>query len=96
MVESTIAVVSVHQMRVENYFAYLIEDAEAHEAMLVGPCADQVAAYRREVEERRLRLRFVIETHTHVEALTGDGGTCAAPIAEDGATCAAPVQRPPR
>jgi len=71
VVESTTAAVSLHQIRVENCFAYLIEDAGTHDAVLVDPRADQLAAYLREIEERRLRLRFVIETHTHADHLSG-------------------------
>ncbi len=58
-------------MRAENCFAYLIEDTATHEAALVDPRADRVAAYLRELEERGLRLRFVIETHTHADHLSG-------------------------
>lgn len=58
-------------MRAENCFAYLIEDAATREAMLVDPRADRVATYLRELEERGLRLRFVVETHTHADHLSG-------------------------
>jgi glyoxylase-like metal-dependent hydrolase (beta-lactamase superfamily II) len=68
---STTAAVGLHQLRAENCFAYLIEDAATREAALVDPRADRVAAYLREVEERGLRLRFVIETHTHADHLSG-------------------------
>jgi glyoxylase-like metal-dependent hydrolase (beta-lactamase superfamily II) len=61
----------VHQMRAENCFAYLIADAEAREAALVDPRADRVADYLADLEERGLRLRFVIETHTHADHLSG-------------------------
>jgi glyoxylase-like metal-dependent hydrolase (beta-lactamase superfamily II)/rhodanese-related sulfurtransferase len=71
MTETTTVAVGVHQMRAENCFAYLIEDTGAHEAALVDPRADRVAAYLRELEERGLRLRFVIETHTHADHLSG-------------------------
>jgi glyoxylase-like metal-dependent hydrolase (beta-lactamase superfamily II) len=58
-------------MRAENCFAYLIADAGAREAALVDPRADHVAEYLRELDERRLHLRFVIETHTHADHLSG-------------------------
>jgi glyoxylase-like metal-dependent hydrolase (beta-lactamase superfamily II) len=61
----------VHQMRAEHCFAYLIADADAREAALVDPRADRVADYLQELEERGLRLRFVIETHTHADHLSG-------------------------
>jgi glyoxylase-like metal-dependent hydrolase (beta-lactamase superfamily II) len=63
--------VIVHQMRAENCFAYLIVNADAREAALVDPRADRVEDYVRELAERGLRLRFVIETHTHADHLSG-------------------------
>jgi glyoxylase-like metal-dependent hydrolase (beta-lactamase superfamily II) len=61
----------LHQMRAEHCFAYLIADTETREAALVDPRADRVAEYLRELEERGLRLRAVIETHTHADHLSG-------------------------
>jgi glyoxylase-like metal-dependent hydrolase (beta-lactamase superfamily II)/rhodanese-related sulfurtransferase len=71
MTESTTVALGLHQMRAESCFAYLIEDPGTREAALVDPRADRVAAYLRELEERGLRLRFVIETHTHADHLSG-------------------------
>jgi glyoxylase-like metal-dependent hydrolase (beta-lactamase superfamily II) len=61
----------VHQMRAEHCFAYLIADSATREAALVDPRADQVTTYLRELRERGMRLRFVIETHTHADHLSG-------------------------
>src|SRR5262245_32682110 len=61
----------LHQLRAENCFAYLIADPDTHEAALVDPRADCVADYLRELEERDLHLRLVIETHTHADHLSG-------------------------
>jgi glyoxylase-like metal-dependent hydrolase (beta-lactamase superfamily II)/rhodanese-related sulfurtransferase len=63
--------VIVHQLRAENCFAYLIADPQTREAALVDPRADRVAEYLRDLEERGLRLRYVIETHTHADHLSG-------------------------
>ena len=71
MIESKTVTLGVYQMRAENCFAYLIVDADTREAALVDPRADRVAAYLRELEERRLRLRLVIESHTHTDHLSG-------------------------
>jgi glyoxylase-like metal-dependent hydrolase (beta-lactamase superfamily II)/rhodanese-related sulfurtransferase len=60
----------VHQMRAENCFAYLVVDTETREAALVDPRADRIADYVRELEERGLRLRAVIDTHTHADHLS--------------------------
>ena len=61
----------VHQMRAENCFAYLVADVHAREAALVDPRVDRVAEYLTDLEERGLRLRLVIETHTHADHLSG-------------------------
>ena len=71
MMDSTTHSLVLHQMRAENCFAYLIADPDAREAALVDPRADRVADYLRELDERGLRLRFVIETHTHADHLSG-------------------------
>jgi glyoxylase-like metal-dependent hydrolase (beta-lactamase superfamily II)/rhodanese-related sulfurtransferase len=63
--------VILHQMRAENCLAYLVGDPGTGEAALVDPRADRVTAYLRELEERGLRLRLVIETHTHADHLSG-------------------------
>jgi glyoxylase-like metal-dependent hydrolase (beta-lactamase superfamily II)/rhodanese-related sulfurtransferase len=69
--ESTTVALGLQQMRAESCFAYLIEESGTREAALVDPRADRVAVYLRELEERGLRLRFVIETHTHADHLSG-------------------------
>ena len=68
---STTSTLTVHQMRTESCFAYLIADPEAREAALVDPRADRVGDYLAELEARGLRLRSVIETHTHADHLSG-------------------------
>jgi glyoxylase-like metal-dependent hydrolase (beta-lactamase superfamily II)/rhodanese-related sulfurtransferase len=69
--ESTTVALGLQQMRAESCFAYLIEESGTREAALVDPRADRVAAYVQKLEERGLRLRFVIETHTHADHLSG-------------------------
>jgi glyoxylase-like metal-dependent hydrolase (beta-lactamase superfamily II)/rhodanese-related sulfurtransferase len=71
MTQSMTQTLMVHQMRAENCFAYLIADAAAREAVLVDPRVDRVTEYLADLEERGLRLRFVIETHTHADHLSG-------------------------
>jgi glyoxylase-like metal-dependent hydrolase (beta-lactamase superfamily II) len=61
----------VHQLRTENCFAYLLADVDAREAALVDPRVDRVADYLADLQERGLRLRLVIETHTHADHLSG-------------------------
>jgi sulfur dioxygenase len=69
--ESLTHTVTVSQMRAENCFAYLIADPDAREAALVDPRADRVEDYLRDLEARGLRLRVVIETHTHADHISG-------------------------
>ena len=71
MTKPTADTILVHQFRAENCFSYLVADPETREAALVDPRADRVLDYLRELEERRLRLRLVIETHTHADHLSG-------------------------
>ena len=71
MIESMTHALVVHQMRAESCFAYLLADGRTREAALVDPRADRVPDYLRELEERGLRLRLVIETHTHADHLSG-------------------------
>jgi glyoxylase-like metal-dependent hydrolase (beta-lactamase superfamily II)/rhodanese-related sulfurtransferase len=71
VIESMTHTLVVHQMRADNCFAYLVEDARTRDAALVDPRADRVPVYLREIEERGLRLRLVIETHTHADHLSG-------------------------
>jgi glyoxylase-like metal-dependent hydrolase (beta-lactamase superfamily II) len=69
--QSITETLTVHQMRAENCFAYLIADPGTREAALVDPRADRVEDYLREVEARGLRVRYVIETHTHADHVSG-------------------------
>ncbi len=71
VIESMTHAIVVHQMRAENCFAYLVADGSTRDAALVDPRADRVPDYLRELEERGLRLRLVIETHTHADHLSG-------------------------
>lgn len=71
MTQSMTQSLTVHQRQAESCFAYLIADAEAREAALVDPRVDRVPEYLADLDQRGLRLRFVIETHTHADHLSG-------------------------
>jgi len=71
MSESMTHTLIVNQLRAENCFAYLIADAEAGEAALVDPRDDRVEDYLADLEARGVRLRVVIDTHTHADHLSG-------------------------
>lgn len=71
MSQPTTRTIAVHQLRAENCFAYLLVDVDAREAAVVDPRADRVAEYLAALDERGLRLRLVIDTHTHADHLSG-------------------------
>ncbi len=50
---------------------YLVADERTGEAALVDPLRDQVDQYLDLLEEKRLRLRYTVETHTHGDHLSG-------------------------
>jgi len=59
------------QLRAESRFTYLVADAETRASALVDPRADRVMSYLQELGDRGLSLRFVIDTHTHADHLSG-------------------------
>ena len=62
-----------HQMEVGNYavFAYLIGDPEAGEAAVVDP-ADGVDQLIAVAEKNRLKIRYILNTHGHVDHVMGN------------------------
>ena len=71
MTETMTQSLIVNQMRADNCYAYLIAAPDAQEAALVDPRTDRVEDYLRVLETRGLRLRYVIETHTHADHISG-------------------------
>lgn len=52
---------------------YLVTEPESKEALLVDPHLDLVAETAHEVEQRGLRLRWIVDTHTHADHPSGAG-----------------------
>ncbi len=52
--------------------AYLVHDRSSREALLLDPGKD-VAPYLHALTAQRLRLRAIVETHTHADHLSGHG-----------------------
>ncbi len=50
--------------------AYLVHDRTSREAVLLDPGMD-IAPYRHALDAQRLRLRAIVETHTHADHLSG-------------------------
>lgn len=55
----------------EGCRSYLIADPASREAALVDPIREHVEAYVDLLMERRYKLRYTIETHTHADHLSG-------------------------
>ncbi|MGQ0505736.1 MAG: aminotransferase class V-fold PLP-dependent enzyme [Myxococcaceae bacterium] len=51
--------------------SYLVADRESGDAMLVDPIREKVDSYLDLLNQRRLRLRYTVETHTHADHLSG-------------------------
>ncbi len=71
MTETATPTLTVRQLRAENCYAYLIADPDTREAVLVDPRADRVSEYVEALEAGGLQLRYVVETHTHADHLSG-------------------------
>lgn len=55
----------------EGCAAYVVTDAASREALVVDPRLDQVEAIRERLRARGATLRWVVDTHTHADHLTG-------------------------
>lgn len=50
---------------------YLIADEKSREAVLVDPVLEQVPDYLKTIEQQRLTITHVIDTHTHADHISG-------------------------
>lgn len=65
--------------------SYLLADPDAGEAVLIDPRGADVALLEAMLDERRLRLRWVLRTHEHDSQLAGEAAalsTLGAPVIE--------------
>jgi glyoxylase-like metal-dependent hydrolase (beta-lactamase superfamily II) len=51
--------------------AYVVTDEASREALVVDPRLDQVGAIQERLRARGAKLRWVVDTHTHADHLTG-------------------------
>src|SRR5262245_6681337 len=76
--------------------SYLLASRQSGEAIVVDPGFD-ISPYERVLEERRLLLRLVIDTHVHADHLSGGRRLAAVHGAElamhEQATVTYPIQR---
>lgn len=54
-------------------YTYLIASGYGREAVLIDPVRDQMNVYQRLLQELRLKLVVVIDTHTHADHVTASG-----------------------
>ena len=88
----------LHPLRApEGCVAYLVWDRASREALVVDPRLDQLEELLEAARERGLRIRLVIDTHTHADHLSGARRLAARAGAEllapAGSKLAAPARR---
>jgi glyoxylase-like metal-dependent hydrolase (beta-lactamase superfamily II) len=57
----------VEQIRNEGCLTYLVADEATREAALIDPKKEDQSKYLARIEEKGLRLKYVIDTHTHAD-----------------------------
>jgi glyoxylase-like metal-dependent hydrolase (beta-lactamase superfamily II)/rhodanese-related sulfurtransferase len=55
---------------------YLIASEESREAALVDPVLDRVEEYLKVLDQEKLRLAFIVDTHTHADHISGGPALC--------------------
>ena len=72
---------------VSSTFTYVLVDAGSRDAVMIDPVDTQFDAYSALIDRDRLRVRYVLETHTHADHITGSslvrertGAKSAAPL----------------
>jgi glyoxylase-like metal-dependent hydrolase (beta-lactamase superfamily II) len=63
----SIAAMVFEQIRAGGCLSYLIGCEQTHAGAIVDPSLDQLDGYVALATEKGLRIRFVIETHTHAD-----------------------------
>ena len=52
-------------------FTYVLVDTDTRDALMIDPVDTQFDVYSALINRERLRLRYVLETHTHADHITG-------------------------
>jgi glyoxylase-like metal-dependent hydrolase (beta-lactamase superfamily II) len=58
---------------VSSTFTYVLTDPRTREAVMIDPVDSQYDTYSTLLDRERLQLRYVLETHTHADHITGAG-----------------------
>jgi sulfur dioxygenase len=58
---------------VSSTFTYVLTDPVSRDAVMIDPVDSEFDAYSALLDRERLKLRYVLETHTHADHITGSG-----------------------
>lgn len=58
---------------VSSTFTYVLADPRTRDAVMIDPVDSQYDTYSSLLDRERLKLRYVLETHTHADHITGAG-----------------------
>ena len=57
-------------------YTYILIDADTHEAVIIDPVDTKLNSLINFVNEKKLSIRYVLETHAHADHITSAGNLC--------------------
>ena len=57
-------------------YTYILMDSDTHEAVIIDPVDTKLNSLINFVNEKKLNIRFVLETHAHADHITSAGNLC--------------------
>ena len=57
-------------------YTYILMDSDTHEAVIIDPVDTKLNGLINFVNEKKLNIRFVLETHAHADHITSAGNLC--------------------
>ena len=57
-------------------YTYILMDSDTHEAVIIDPVDTKLNGLINFVNEKKLNIRFVLETHAHADNITSAGNLC--------------------
>mmetsp|Transcript_3218 Transcript_3218/g.19982 ORF Transcript_3218/g.19982 Transcript_3218/m.19982 type:complete len:116 (-) Transcript_3218:1952-2299(-) len=58
-----------------NIYTYVLADEDTKDAVIIDPVVEMVERDLQVVDELRLKLKYVLNTHCHADHITGSGNT---------------------